>query len=177
MIVDTNVWRVKTRLNKTARTPLELTDWLRLTADQNENGSLDSSLVSHVLSKIGEDGNLSRSFLRIHFKRVRFERYWSSLKGLSADLECIIFKSNATCSFWNKADYERIKQGNPLQKFILSNELIKVEWPPWKIWKADVSSVSPSRSSVVSIQSRFDTSWFDTNWSRFETSSKLIRYT
>ncbi|XP_068685585.1 fibroblast growth factor receptor 3-like isoform X4 [Montipora foliosa] len=39
-----------------------------------------------------------------------FERYWSSLKGLSADLECIIFKSNASCSFWDKADYESIKQ-------------------------------------------------------------------
>ncbi|XP_068734050.1 fibroblast growth factor receptor 3-like isoform X1 [Montipora capricornis] len=39
-----------------------------------------------------------------------FERYWSSSKGLSADLECIIFKSNASCSFWDKADYESIKQ-------------------------------------------------------------------
>ena len=51
-------------------------------------------------------------FLRIHYKWARFERYWSSLKGLSTDLECVIFKRKASCSFWNKADYESIKQGN-----------------------------------------------------------------
>ena len=38
--------------------------------------------------------------------------------------------------------------GRLKQKFILSNELIKVEWPPWKIWKADVSSVSPSSERI-----------------------------
>ena len=30
------------------------------------------------------------------------------------------------------------------KNLVLSNELIKVELPLWKIWKADVSSVSPS---------------------------------
>ena len=45
---------------------------------------------------------------------ARFEIYRSSLKGLSTELECLIFKSNASCSFCNKADYESIKQGNPL---------------------------------------------------------------
>ena len=34
-------------------------NWLPLTADQNENGSLVSSLVSHVLFKMAEDDNLS----------------------------------------------------------------------------------------------------------------------
>ena len=29
------------------------------------------------------------------------------------------------------------------KSLVLSNELIKVELPPWKIWKAEVSSVSP----------------------------------
>ena len=53
-------------------------------------------------------------FPRIHYKWARFEIYRSSLKGLSTELECLIFKSNALCSFWNKADYESIKQGNPL---------------------------------------------------------------
>ena len=31
---------------------------------------------------------------------------------------------------------------------VLSNELIKVELPPWKIWKDDVSSVSPSSERI-----------------------------
>ena len=57
-------------------------------------------------------------FPPIHYKWARFERYWSSLKGLSTDLECVIFKSDASCSFWNKADYESIKQGNPLMRFV-----------------------------------------------------------
>ena len=30
------------------------------------------------------------------------------------------------------------------ENLVLSNELIKVELPPWSIWKDDVSSVSPS---------------------------------
>ena len=30
-----------------------------------------------------------------------------------------------------------------LENSLLSNKLIKVELPPWKIWKADVSSVNP----------------------------------
>ena len=30
------------------------------------------------------------------------------------------------------------------ENWVLLNELIKVELPPWKNWKADVSSVSPS---------------------------------
>ena len=34
-------------------------DWLPLTADQNEKDSLVSSPVSHVLSKMAEDDNLS----------------------------------------------------------------------------------------------------------------------
>ena len=35
------------------------------------------------------------------------------IEGLSAHLECVVFKSNAsTFSFWNKANYERMKQGN-----------------------------------------------------------------
>ena len=32
---------------------------------------------------------------------------------------------------------------------VLSNNLIKVELPPWKICKADVSSVSPSSARIV----------------------------
>ena len=40
------------------------------------------------------------------------------MTGLSTDLECVILKSNASCSFWNKADYESIKQGNPLMIFV-----------------------------------------------------------
>ena len=31
-----------------------------------------------------------------------------------------------------------------LQNVVLSKELIPIELPPWKIWKANVSSVSPS---------------------------------
>ena len=34
------------------------------------------------------------------------------------------------------------------QKLVLSNELIKVELPPWKILKADVSSDSPSLQRI-----------------------------
>lgn len=30
------------------------------------------------------------------------------------------------------------------ENLVLSDDLIKVEFPPWKIWKAGVSSVSPS---------------------------------
>ena len=41
--------------------------------------------------------------------KTNVERYWYSLGGYSADLECVIFKSDASCSFWNKADHERIK--------------------------------------------------------------------
>ena len=75
-----------------------------LTADQNEKDALVPDPVSHVLSKMAEDDNLSTE--------QRFERYWSSLKGLSADLECVIFQSNASCSFWNKADYETQRASN-----------------------------------------------------------------
>ena len=35
------------------------------------------------------------------------------------------------------------------ENLILSNELIKVELPQWKIWKDDVSSVSPSLSRTL----------------------------
>ena len=38
------------------------------------------------------------------------------------------------------------------ENLVLSNELIKVELPPWKIWKADVSSVSPSSERMGSIR-------------------------
>ena len=34
------------------------------------------------------------------------------------------------------------------KNLVLSNELIKVKLPPWKIWKADVSSVSPSSERI-----------------------------
>ena len=34
------------------------------------------------------------------------------------------------------------------ENLVLSNELIKVELLPWKIWKADVSSVSPSSGRI-----------------------------
>ena len=34
------------------------------------------------------------------------------------------------------------------KNLVLSNELIKVELPPWKIYKADVSSVSPSSQRI-----------------------------
>ena len=35
------------------------------------------------------------------------------IEGLSAHLECVVFKSNAsTFSFWNRGDYEHMKQGN-----------------------------------------------------------------
>ena len=30
------------------------------------------------------------------------------------------------------------------ENLVVSNELIKVERPPWKIWKANDESVSPS---------------------------------
>ena len=40
--------------------------------------------------------------------------------------------------------------------WVLSNELIKVELPPRKIWKADVSSVSPSSERVRTIKRRLD---------------------
>ena len=36
------------------------------------------------------------------------------------------------------------------ENLVLSNELIKVELPPWKIWNADISpSISPRRQSVA----------------------------
>ena len=35
------------------------------------------------------------------------------------------------------------------KNLVLSNELIKVELPPWKIWKADVSSVSPLSERIA----------------------------
>ena len=34
------------------------------------------------------------------------------------------------------------------KNWVLSNDLIKVELPPWKIWKADFSSVSPSSERI-----------------------------
>ena len=49
------------------------------------------------------------------------------MKGLSTELECVIFKSNASCSFWNKADYESIKQGNPLILMSQSIEYIRIK--------------------------------------------------
>ena len=39
--------------------PVRAGDWLPLTADQNEKDSLVSSPVSHMLSKMAEDDNLS----------------------------------------------------------------------------------------------------------------------
>ena len=36
------------------------------------------------------------------------------------------------------------------ENLVSSNELIKVELPPWKIWKADVSSGSPSLFAIRS---------------------------
>ena len=35
------------------------------------------------------------------------------------------------------------------ENLVLSNELIKVELLPWKIWKADVSRVSPSSERMT----------------------------
>ena len=35
------------------------------------------------------------------------------------------------------------------KNLVLSNELIKVELPPWKVQKADVWSVSPSSFAVT----------------------------
>ena len=37
---------------------------------------------------------------------------------------------------------------------VLSNEFIKVELPPWKIWKADISSVSLSSFALTKANSR-----------------------
>ena len=34
------------------------------------------------------------------------------------------------------------------ENLVLSNKLIKAELPPWKIWKADVSSVSSSLERI-----------------------------
>jgi len=34
------------------------------------------------------------------------------------------------------------------ENLVLSRELVKVELPPWKIWKADLSSVSPSSDRI-----------------------------
>ena len=43
-----------------------------------------------------------------------------------------------------------VQCSNQLNKnLVLSNELIKVKLPPWKIWKADVSSVSPSSERLT----------------------------
>ena len=43
--------------------------------------------------------------------RIEDSKDTGVLKGLSADLECAIFNSNGSCSFWNKADCKRIKRG------------------------------------------------------------------
>ena len=37
------------------------------------------------------------------------------------------------------------------ENLVLSNELIRVKLLPWKIWKADVSSVSPSSERMVEL--------------------------
>ena len=37
------------------------------------------------------------------------------------------------------------------ENLVLSKELIKVELPPSKIWKADVSSVSPSSFALTKV--------------------------
>ena len=46
---------------------------------------------------------------------------------------------------------------NIFNNLVLSNELIKVELPPWKIKKADVSSVSPSSNFCFDLSHRHST--------------------
>ena len=36
-----------------------------------------------------------------------------------------------------------------IENLVLLNELVKVKLPPWKIWKADASSVNPSSERMT----------------------------
>ena len=38
------------------------------------------------------------------------------------------------------------------EKLVLPTELIKVELPPWKIWKANVSNISPSSEEGLMLE-------------------------
>ena len=59
-------------------------------------------------------------------------------------------KIKGTCTPPWEGLKDKVKHQN--KNLVLSNELIKVNLPPWKIWKADVSSVSPSSERIERIE-------------------------
>ena len=77
-----------------------------------------------------------------HFKRMRNSYHQGKASSdvqhadrLNARWDVILFNREGSRHYGLRHD-----------NLVLSKELIKVELPPWKIWKFEVSSVSPSSS-------------------------------
>ena len=78
--------------------------------------------------------------------RTRFRNHFPGCKNLKVLLETLIVTTD---------NYKNL---------VLSNELIKVKLPPWKIWKADVSSVSPSLERTQNCTNQLPVNF--TSWRR-----------
>jgi len=70
-----------------------------------------------------------------NYRKLQFVSSASQNTTITSDV-------NVVLQIWGLLGHEK--------SLVLSNELINVELPPWKIWKADVSSVSPSSERIRS---------------------------
>ena len=133
--------------------------------------NVNVSNAMRVILSAREDGHwsfLSKGFWKDHFcnraqlseqkaergreregggEELNFLAYWQHLNGFvnlcNVKWTFDLMKCSRFSCFILSKETGATSVGEWNESLVLSNELIKVELPLWKIWKADVSSVSP----------------------------------